>query len=89
MPIKQPCVYILAIKKNGTLYVGVTSNLPARVWQHKHEVIEGFSQRYGIRNLVWYEVHTVALWKLTSTAIPGVPEQSCDLAKWSRDQSLR
>ena len=89
MPIKQPCVYILASKKNGTLYVGVTSNLPARVWQHKHEVVEGFSQRYGIHNLVWYEVHTVALWKLTSTAPPGVPEQSCDLAKWSRDQSLR
>ena len=89
MPIKQPCVYILASKKNGTLYVGVTSNLTARVWQHKHEVIEGFSQRYGIRNLVWYEVHTVALWKLTSTALPGVLEQSCDLAKWSRDQSLR
>ena len=56
-PIKQPCVYILASKKNGTLYVGVTSNLPARVWQHKHEVVEGFSQRYGIHNLVWYDVH--------------------------------
>ena len=57
MPIKQPCVYILASKKNGTLYVGVTSNLPARVWQHKNDVVEGFSQRYGIYNLVWYEVH--------------------------------
>ena len=57
MPIKQPCVYILASKKNGTLYVGVTSNLPTRVWQHKNDVVEGFSQRYGIHNLVWYEVH--------------------------------
>jgi len=57
MPIKLPCVYILASKKNGTLYVGVTSNLPARVWQHKNDVVEGFSQRYGIHNLVWYEVH--------------------------------
>ncbi len=57
MPIKQPCVYILASKKNGTLYVGVTSNLPARVWQHKNDVVEGFSQRYGIYNLVWNEVH--------------------------------
>ena len=56
MPIKQPCVYILASKKNGTLYVGVTSNLTARVWQHKHEVVEGFSQRYGIHKLVWYAV---------------------------------
>ena len=57
MPIKQPCVYILASKKNGTLYVGVTSNLPARVWQHKNDVVEGFSQWYGIHPLVWYEVH--------------------------------
>ena len=57
MPIKPLCVYILASKKNGTLCVRVISNLPARVWQHKHEVVEGFSQRYGIHNLVWYEVH--------------------------------
>ena len=57
MPIKLPRVYILASKKNGTLYVGVTSNVPARVWQHKNDVVEGFSQRYGIHNLVWYEVH--------------------------------
>jgi putative endonuclease len=55
--MKQPCVYIMASKKNGTLYVGVTSNLPARVWQHKNDVVEGFSQRYGTHDLVWYEVH--------------------------------
>jgi putative endonuclease len=54
--MKQPCVYIMASKKNGTLYVGVTSNLPARVWQHKNDVVEGFSQRYNIHDLVWYEV---------------------------------
>jgi putative endonuclease len=57
MPIKQIWVYILTSKKNGTLYVEVTSNLPARVWQHKDDVVEGFSQRYGLHNLVWYEVH--------------------------------
>jgi putative endonuclease len=55
--MKQPCVYIMASKKNGTLYVGVTSNLPARVWQHKSDVVEGFSQRYSTHDLVWYEVH--------------------------------
>jgi putative endonuclease len=55
--MKQPCVYIMANKKNGTLYVGVTSNLPARVWQHKNDVVEGFSQRYRTHDLVWYEVH--------------------------------
>jgi putative endonuclease len=55
--MKQPCVYIMASKENGTLYVGVTSNLPGRVWQHKNNVVEGFCQRYGIHDLVWYEVH--------------------------------
>jgi putative endonuclease len=56
-PMKQPCVYIMANKKNGTLYVGVTSNLATRVWQHKNDVVEGFSQRYGTHDLMWYEVH--------------------------------
>ena len=55
--IHQPCVYILANKRNGTLYVGVTSNLPKRIWEHKSKVIEGFTRKHGINNLVWYEVH--------------------------------
>ena len=55
--MKQPCVYMLASKPNGTLYVGVTSNLPQRVWQHKNDLIEGFTRRYGVHTLVWYEVH--------------------------------
>jgi putative endonuclease len=54
---KQPAVYILASKRNGTLYIGVTSNLIQRIWEHKHDLIEGFSKRYGIHNLVWYELH--------------------------------
>ncbi|MFO8024995.1 GIY-YIG nuclease family protein [Thiohalophilus sp.] len=54
---KLPCVYILASKRNGTLYTGVTSNLPGRVWQHKNSVVEGFTKRYKIHRLVWYEVH--------------------------------
>ena len=53
--MKQPCVYILASKRNGTLYVGVTSDLIQRVWQHKNDVIEGFTKRYGVHKLVWYE----------------------------------
>ena len=53
----QPCVYILASKKNGTLYVGVTSDLIKRVWQHKNDFIEGFTSRHGVHRLVWYEVH--------------------------------
>ena len=54
---KQPCVYILANKRNGTLYVGVTSNLPKRVWEHKTKVVKGFTQKYGVDKLVWYESH--------------------------------
>ena len=52
-----PCVYILASKPHGVLYVGVTSNLPQRIWQHKNDLAPGFTQRYGVHNLVWYEVH--------------------------------
>lgn len=56
--MKQPCVYILASRRNGTLYTGVTSNLVQRVWQHKQGVAEGFTRKYKIKRLVWYEVHT-------------------------------
>lgn len=52
-----PCVYILCSQPRGTLYIGVTSDLPGRIWQHKHDQADGFTQRYGIHTLVWYEVH--------------------------------
>ena len=55
--MKLPCVYILASARNGTLYVGVTSNLPGRVWQHKNDVLEGFTRKYQVHDLVWYEAH--------------------------------
>ena len=54
---KQPCVYLLASKRNGTLYVGVTSDLIKRVWQHKNDLVEGFTKRYGVHILVWFEPH--------------------------------
>ena len=54
---KQYYVYILSSKKNGTLYVGVTSDLVKRVWQHKQKIIEGFTKQYNIRMLVYYEIH--------------------------------
>ena len=58
MPMtRHPCVYILANKRNGTLYVGVTSDLVGRIWQHKNDVIRGFTSRYGVHTLVWYETH--------------------------------
>jgi len=53
--MKQPCVYLLASKRNGTLYVGVTSDLIQRVWQHKNDFADGFTRRYGVHTLVWYE----------------------------------
>jgi putative endonuclease len=52
-----PCIYILCSQPRGTLYIGVTSDLPGRIWQHKHDQADGFTQRYGIHTLVWYEVH--------------------------------
>lgn len=55
--MKQPCVYILANGKNGTLYVGVTSDLVQRIWQHKNDLAEGFTKKYGVHTLVWYEQH--------------------------------
>ena len=55
--MKQPCVYILASKRNGTLYVGVTSDLIKRVWEHKQDFVEGFTKKYGVHSLAWYELH--------------------------------
>lgn len=52
---RQPCIYILASRKGGTLYVGVTSDLVKRVWQHKNHLIDGFTRQYGVRNLVYFE----------------------------------
>ena len=53
---KQPAVYMLASKYNGTLYIGVTSNLPQRIYQHREELVEGFSKKYGIKMLVYFEM---------------------------------
>ncbi|ULU25662.1 GIY-YIG nuclease family protein [Dyella terrae] len=57
MSERQPCVYILASQRNGTLYTGVTSNLAGRIWQHRNDVVEGFTQRHQVHQLVWYEAH--------------------------------
>jgi len=54
---KEPCVYILASKKYGTLYIGVTSNLVQRVWQHKHDLVRGFTEKYVVHSLVYFEQH--------------------------------
>ena len=61
MVMKQPAVYIMASRQNGTLYTGVTSNLPQRVWQHRAGVLGGFTKRYDCKVLVWYELHSTML----------------------------
>ena len=78
--MKQPAVYILASQRNGTLYIGVTSDLVQRVWQHKNDVFEGFTKEYGVHMLVWYELH-----EDMETAI--IREKR--LKKWNREWKLR
>jgi len=77
---KQFYVYILASKRNGTLYIGVTSNLVQRTWQHKEGQVEGFSKKYGVKNLVYFEVHETAESALT---------REKQMKKWERAWKIR
>ena len=79
MSEKQPTVYILASRRNGTLYTGVTSNLATRVWQHKNDVVEGFTKKYGVHTLVYYEVHEEMRSALT---------REKQIKKWKRSWKL-
>ena len=54
---KQPCVYILASQRNGTFYIGVTSDIAKRVWEHRNNLVAGFTQKYAVHRLVYYELH--------------------------------
>ena len=56
-PVKSGYVYIMASGRNGTLYIGVTSDLVKRVWDHRNDVVAGFTRRYACKHLVWYEAH--------------------------------
>jgi len=76
---KQACVYILASKRNGTIYTGVTSDLIKRVWEHKHGVVEGFTRRYGVHILVWYELHE---------SMVSAIEREKSIKNWSRQDKL-
>jgi putative endonuclease len=72
---KLYAVYIMASKRNGTLYIGVTSDLPKRVWEHREGAVESFSKEYGLKTLVWYEVHENAESAIT---------REKQLKKWNR-----
>ena len=76
---KQPAVYILASKRNGTLYIGVTSDLQKRTWEHKSDFVEGFTKKYGIHRLVYHELH-----QDMSSAITREKQ----LKKWNRAWKL-
>ena len=77
---RSPCVYILASQRNGTLYIGVTSDLPGRIHQHRSGTIEGFSKRYDVKTLVWYEVHD---------EMEAAIRREKQLKKWERAWKLR
>lgn len=76
----QPCVYIMASSRNGTLYIGVTSDIVKRVWQHKNNVVESFTKTHGIHLLVWYEPHE---------NIEAAISLEKSLKKWNRIWKLR
>jgi putative endonuclease len=73
---REPCVYIMASKRLGTLYVGVTSNLIGRVMQHREGTFEGFTKQYGVTRLVWFDV--------ADTMEAAIAHEK-RLKKWPRD----
>ena len=75
----QYYVYILASKRNGTLYIGMSNNLARRVWEHKHDVVEGFTKKYGVHRLVWYE---------TADSPQAAILREKQLKKWNRAWKL-
>ena len=76
---KQPAVYILASKRNGTLYIGVTGYLKKRVWQHKQGFSEGFTRKYDVKKLVHFEVFENMMNAIT---------REKQLKKWKRNWKL-
>ena len=76
---KRPCVYILASRRRGTLYVGVTANVVRRVWQHKSDIADGFTKRYRVHDLVWFEMHAT---------MPAAIQRETAIKNWKRTAKL-
>ena len=76
---KEPAVYILANKENGSLYVGVTSNLQQRIYQHKNSLVPGFTSKYGVHKLVYFELHTSMYAAIT---------REKQIKKWNREWKI-
>jgi putative endonuclease len=77
---KRYWVYMLASQRNGTLYIGSTSDLVKRVWEHRSKVVEGFTEHYGVDRLVWFEEQPDAYAMVT---------RERRLKKWNRDWKIR
>lgn len=77
---RLPCVYILASRRNGTLYVDVTSNLAGRVWQHRNEFVEGFTRSHHVHRLVWFEIHD---------AMTSAMQREKAIKEWKRAWKIR
>ena len=77
---KQPALYILASKRNGTLYVGVTSDLKGRVWKHRTDAFQGFTKEYGVHRLVYFELHDTMEAAIT---------REKQIKKWNRVWKIR
>ena len=73
--MKQPAVYMLASRRNGTLYTGVTSDLAKRIWEHRNDIVEGFTKRYGVHSLVYFELHD---------DMPEAIRREKQIKKWNR-----
>jgi putative endonuclease len=78
--MKQPAVYILVSQRNGTLYIGVTSDLVKRIWELKNDVVDGCTKKYGVHTLVYFELHD----DMESAII-----RENRLKKWNREWKLR
>ena len=78
--MKSPCVYILASHRNGTLYIGVTSDLIKRIWEHKSDLVDGFSRDHGVHSLVYFEQHE----RMEDAIL-----REKQLKKWNRAWKLR
>ncbi|MEC5398081.1 GIY-YIG nuclease family protein [Uliginosibacterium sp. H1] len=76
---RAPCVYMLASERNGTLYVGVTSDLVKRAWEHRNDVVAGFTSSHGVHLLVWYEQHATMESAIT---------REKQIKKWQRDWKI-
>ena len=77
--VRQPAVYILASKRNGTLYIGLTSDLQKRTWEHKNDLADGFTRKYGVHRLVYYELHEDMISAIT---------REKQIKKWNRSWKL-